>query len=197
MIVLDVETTGVNPEKCSILSIGAVDMNEPTHELYLECRAWDGAHVEPEALVVNGYSEKDMRDPSKMTETEAVSKFFEWLADRTNIMIAAQNPLFDIGFVQAAAARGHINFPLSHRSVDLHATAYVHMVGQGIEPPTKNRRSDINSDSIMAYVGIPAEPKPHIAINGAIWEAEALSRLLYGKNLLEKFASYPLPWVKG
>ena len=43
------------------------------------------------------------------------------------------------------------------------------------------------------YVGLPPEPKPHHALTGAKVEAEALSRLLFGKILLKEFAHYEIP----
>lgn len=192
MIVVDVETTGTNAEKHSIVSIGAVDMLEPNTRFYEECRMWDGAHIDPAALNVNGYTEDQIRDASKPPEGEIVAHFLAWLDGRSDMLLAGQNPMFDLGFIQAAAARNHLNIRISHRSIDLHTVTYMHMIAKGIEPPTRNKTTDINSDSIMEYVGIPAEPKPHIAINGALWEAEAFSRLLYGKNLLSQFAEYPL-----
>jgi len=102
--------------------------------------------------------------------------------------------MFDLGFLQAAAARHHIDFRIAHRSLDLHTMTYFHMVKRGIEPPMKNKKTDINSDGIMNYVGIPAEPKPHIALNGALWEAEAFSRLLFNRSLLSQFSQFPIPW---
>jgi len=192
MIVVDVETTGTDAGKHSIVSIGAVDMLEPNERFFEECRVWDGAHIESDALKINGYTEDQIRDPSKAGEGDVVAHFFSWLKGRPNMLLAAQNPMFDLGFITAAAFRAHLDIQLSHRSIDLHTVAYMHMVKQGIEPPTKNKKTDINSDSIMKYVGIPAEPRPHIAINGAIWEAEALSRLLYGRNLFEQFKQYSI-----
>ncbi len=56
----------------------------------------------------------------------------------------------------------------------------------------KDGKSLLDSDAVMTYVGIPTEPKPHIALNGALWEAEAISRLLYQKNLLSQFEQYPI-----
>ena len=195
MIVVDVETTGTDPQKHSIISIGAIDMNAPSETFYLECRMWDGAHVEPAGMEVNGMSVEGIKDLRKPEEGEAVTTFFEWLKFREDGVIGAQNPLFDLGFLQAASKRHHIDFRLAHRSIDLHTVTYMHMVKRGLTPPVKNKRSDINSDSIMAYVGIPAEPKPHIAINGAVWEAEAFSRLFFDKVLLEKFSTFRIPWM--
>jgi hypothetical protein len=64
---------------------------------------------------------------------------------------------------------------------------------QGIEPPLEKQRSALNSDRVMKYVGIPPEPKPHNALNGAKWEAEAFMRLFYDKNLFPEFKEYPVP----
>ncbi len=195
MIVVDVETTGTDPQKHSLVSIGAIDFDNPTEQFYEECRIWEGAHIDPAAMVVNGFSEEDVRTQNKPEEGEIVKHFFTWFEGRGNQLVAAQNPMFDLGFLQAAAIRHHIDIKLAHRSLDLHTVTYFHMIKANVLPPVKNKKSDINSDGIMAYVGIPAEPKPHIALNGAVWEAEALSRLLFGRSLLPQFSQFPIPWL--
>ena len=45
----------------------------------------------------------------------------------------------------------------------------------------------------MRYVGLPEEPKPHKGINGAKFEAEAMSRLIYGRGLLKEFDCFEIP----
>jgi hypothetical protein len=45
----------------------------------------------------------------------------------------------------------------------------------------------------MNYVGLPSEPKPHRAINGARFEAEALSRLLFGRVMFDEFYNHAIP----
>jgi len=62
MIVLDVEATGTEPHKHSIVSVGALDIANPTNRFYMECRAWDGAHIMDEALAVNGFSREQVID---------------------------------------------------------------------------------------------------------------------------------------
>ena len=57
MIVVDVETSGLDDEKNSLLSIGAVDFYNPKNQFYGECRVREGAEVNPEALEVNGFTE--------------------------------------------------------------------------------------------------------------------------------------------
>ncbi len=59
--------------------------------------------------------------------------------------------------------------------------------------PLKNKRTDVKLDTILVYAGLPEETKPHNALTGAKMEAEAFSRLLFGKNLLQEFAHYSIP----
>ena len=96
-------------------------------------------------------------------------------------------------FIRNTAKRYHLDWNFAHRTIDLHSLCYMHMIKKGIAPPVVNNRTDLNSDTIMKYVGIIVEPHPHNALNGAKFEAEAISRLLYDKNLLPEFESYPLP----
>ena len=194
MIIVDVETTGTNPIKNSLASIGAIDFTDPTNRFYEECRVWNGAHIDEEALTINGYTFEKLIDPKKKSERELVTTFLEWIKEKAEHTIGGQNPFFDVGFIQAACGRNHLNFTLAHRTIDLHSITYFHMIREGINPPVEHKRSNLNSDTIMAYVGIPAEPKPHIALNGAIWEAEAFYRLFNNEGLFPEFKKFHIPW---
>jgi DNA polymerase III epsilon subunit-like protein len=195
MIVVDVETTGTEPAKHAFISIGAVDFSDPGRQFYGECCIWEGAHIMDEALAVNGYTREEVVDSSKKSEGELLREFIVWMNGSIDHTIAGQNPFFDTGFLQWGAYRNHIDFSAARRIVDLHSIVYFHMIRRGIPVPVKNNRTDINSDTIMNYVGIPAEPKPHVALNGAKWEAEAFSRLFYEGGLFNEFKQYPIPWL--
>jgi len=195
MIILDIETTGTNPWKHSILSIGAIDFLDPNRTFSKECQIRPGAHIDEEGMRVNGMSREEINDPLKESEEKIVSDFFKWAMASIDHTIAGQNPSFDISFLQAASENYGLNFPLAHRTHDLHSICAMHMVKRGLSLPIENCRSALNSDAIMNYVGIPAEPKPHIAFNGAKWETEAFSRLLYDKTFFEEFKEYKIPWI--
>jgi len=195
MIVLDIETTGTNPEKHSIVQIGAVNFEHPEQIFNELCHIWDGAHMDQDSMKFIGYSEEVAKDATKQTEEQIVTKFLAWILEQQERTIAGQNPSFDTGFIRSACARYGINNTLAHRSIDQHSIVYAHMIKRGMTPPVAHHHSAINSDFIMEYVGIPTEPKPHIAIYGATWEAEALSRLLYDKPLLSQFEKFPIPWL--
>jgi DNA polymerase III epsilon subunit-like protein len=195
MIVLDVETSGTDPKKHSILSIGALDFDDPTNQFYDECRAWDGARVEEEALRINGFSRAEALHPERKSETELVASFIAWATDRPKERtFAAQNVSFDSDFVRAACERAGIDFPFAKRTVDIHTLAWSHMISRGAVPPTENHHSALNSTTILAYCGLKEEVKPHNALTGALWHAEVIARMAYTKNIIPEFSSYPIPW---
>lgn len=197
MIVVDVEASGVSYEKCSIVSVGALDLADPTRQMYAECRIWDGAHVEEGALAVNGFTESQITDPAKQSEAELVRQFIAFAEESPEQTFAGQNPSFDRDFLRAAAVRaGHTNWPFAHRTIDTHTLCYMHMVKRGVVPPTDSlkKHSALNLDAVLNYCGIPSEPDPHNALTGAKCHGEVISRLLYGKKLLPEFEKFAIPW---
>lgn len=195
MIVVDVETTGTEEDKHSLISIGAVDFLNPSRRYYRECKIFEGAHIMEEALVVNGKTEQELHDPAKMSDADMVIEFIAWVEKSQSIMFAAHNTMFDFGFLKATCERNHINFPFPVRTIDLHSVCFTHIMLAGLEPPMEDGKSDINSDYVMKYCGLPAEPRPHVAINGALYEAECFSRLLRNQKLLPEFQQYEIPWI--
>lgn len=192
MIVVDVETTGVDTRRCSLLSVGALDFDNPTNQFYVECRAFDGAHVEKEALVISGFTAEQIRDTEKKTDREVVEEFLAWMKTCTEWTLAGQNPSFDRNFLEETAHRYHINWPLAHRTIDLHSVAYAEFLKMGKEIPRKNNHSALNLDRILTHVGLPTRAKKHNALLDAKLEAEAFSRLLHQKKLLSEYANFPL-----
>src|SRR5689334_6339521 len=121
MLVVDCEMTGLEPTLHSIVSVGAIDLDHPERQLYEECRAWDGAKIEDEALAVNGFSREQVSDASKQSEADAVHKFIAFAEGMSDTTIAGQNVFTDLYFLKAAAERaGHTAWPFAHRIIDIH-----------------------------------------------------------------------------
>lgn len=197
MLVVDVEASGVEAHKHSIVSLGALDLMNPTNRFYMECRVWDGAHISDEALEVNGFTKAQITDPNKGSEADLVHAFLKWSENLSNRTIAGQNPSFDRDFVKYACERaGHTAWPFAHRTIDTHTLAYMHMVNRGLVPPIDpvHHRSALNLDAVLNYCGIPEEPQPHNALTGALSHAEVIARLLYGRKLLPEFEQFEIPW---
>jgi DNA polymerase III epsilon subunit-like protein len=196
MLILDIEGSGVNYEKNSIVSIGALDLDNPANRFYAECRVWDGAHIEEEALAVNGFTREEILDPNKMSEAELVRNFIAWSKDMHNRTLAGQNVSYDRDMAKAAAHRAHLDWNFAHRTIDVHTLCWMHMIKRGLVPPMdeEHHRSALNLDAVLTYCGIPEEPQPHNALTGALCHAEVISRLLHNKKLLPEFTQFEIPW---
>lgn len=193
MIVLDVETTGINPWKNAIASIGAVDFLYPKNQFYREVRISDDADIHDGALKVNGFTREELFDVHKPTLEKAIEAFIEWMSVCEEKTIAGLNPAFDRDFLHAAFRHIGIPFPFSHRTVDVHSLCYTHALKRGVPPLMRHGMTALSTDHILQYVGLPPEPRPHHALTGAKMEAETFARLIHGTPLLPEFKQYPLP----
>jgi len=193
MIIVDVETTGPHYFKHSITQIAAIELENPKNRFSVECRIFDGAEISEMTYEYNGYTDESLTDPNKITDVEACKAFLEWAESVKDKTIVGENPAFDRDFIRFTLLREDIEWPLGYRTIDIHTLAYSHHIQRGIPVPEKGGLSALRLDTTLEYVGLPTEPKPHTAINGALYEAEAVSRLLFKKPLLEEFKEYTLP----
>ena len=196
MLVVDVEASGTDYNKHSIVSVGALDLANPQNRFYEECRIWDGAHIMDEALEVNGFTREQVMDSNKHPESDLIHSFLQWSEKLEERTLAGQNVSFDRDFLRAAAERaGHTNWPFAYRTIDTHTLCYMHLITHGKQPPVEKKRSALNLDAVLKYCGIPAEPEPHNALTGALSHAEVIARLLYGRKLLPEFSQFAIPWA--
>ncbi len=194
MIVVDIETSGLDIEKCGILSIGAVDFLNPERYFYQECHIENDTVVEDKALEINGFSIKNITDNNKASEAQTIVAFLSWLDQSADHTLAGLNiSIFDIPFILSKSKKYGIGWYPNYRCVDLHSLCYAKYMSLDKEVPLKYSQSNINSDTIHIFAGIGAEPKPHHALNGAKYEAESFSRLIHGQNLLSDFKDNPVP----
>jgi len=180
MIVVDVETSGLNPNIHSLLSIGAIDFSNQMNTFYGELAPISNRSYTDEALKVNGIDIEEWKE--KQYPTLVMTNFSNWLERiEDNTILAGHNPTFDLNFVQLYAGLCGVNMPFRHRTVDLHSIAYAQF-GEGVGVVEKK----LTSDRIYELLKMKHEPKPHNALNGAKWETEAFNRLI----LNDQFAGY-------
>ncbi|MBU2523001.1 MAG: 3'-5' exonuclease [Nanoarchaeota archaeon] len=204
MIFLDVETTGLDRKACSMASVGIYD-NLTGKEFYEECGIFGGAKIEPKALEINGFTEEQLIDPDKKTLEEVLHDTLEFIKMSPNRTIAGANTEFDREFIQRAIRKYEI---LDESGRPLHfgggagydlLPIYMGLCEyRGLEIPTKNERNSVSLDVILSAMGLGPEPRPHNALRGAKLEAEAHSRMIYGRNLIEEYKHLPIPaiWAK-
>ncbi len=198
MLVIDGEFTGLDYDKHSIVSLGAFDFDNPDNRFYAECRIWEGAHIDEDALVVNGFSLAEVTDTKKMTEAELIESFLEWSEDLEDRTFVGQNVFVDLEMLRVATHRAGLNFPFAHRILDTHTICWTRMIRDSVEPPfdTEHHHSALNLSAVLDYCGIPKEPEPHNALTGALCHGEVASRLLFDQPLLPEFSEFPIPWLR-
>ena len=98
MIVVDVETTGVDPKENSLLSIGAVDFENPDNYFYGECKLRERAVINPKALDVNGFTIEKINSSEK-TCKELLEAFLLWANKIQDKTLAGHNVQFDYNFI--------------------------------------------------------------------------------------------------
>lgn len=167
MIIIDIETGGLDPLKHALLSIGAVD-HTTGETFYIECRAESDAELDDAALAINGFTRAQALDPAKPSRAAAYLQFLAWAAGRPTLVGGQQVGAFDLRFLRVIhdSIAGIVSWPFGHRSVDLHSVAYAKL-GQSL-----------GLDGILKAVGLAPEPKPHHALTGARLEHEAFKVLL-------------------
>ncbi len=190
MIIVDIETTGLDPTKNSIVSIGALDFSNPENQFYGECRPLDGTVIDKKALEINGFSAEDLNRKNKSCQ-ELTEEFLNWAEKIEEKILAGENVWLDAGFLKKSAERIDRKWNFGHRLFDLHTLSYFHHLLQNKDLIKK--KSNLSLDETLKYVGLPQEPRPHNALTGTKMEAEAFSRLIYKKNFLKEFKKYPLP----
>lgn len=187
MIVIDIEASGLDPYRHGLLSIWAVELENPSNQFYGECYLEEGREVHPQALEVIGFTTEQIHDTSKDSARELIAKFVTWFSKIEDQTIAGHNVgYFDLRYLEMVSTKYGF-WRLGYRTVDLHTIAFVEAVRRGMKIPVKDSKSNLWLDMILSMIGLEPEPKPHIAINGAKLEAEAISRLLYGKRLFPEY----------
>ncbi len=184
MIIVDVETGGLDPERDALLSIAAIDA-QTRDEFYSLIRAPESLHISDDALRANGFERKACYSDERESELVVVDKFVEWLSMRDPAIIAGCNVKFDIAFINAAFKRSDIEDRqmLGHRSFDLQTLALVAHLLLVIDLPVKHELPSMSLDSILLVVGLSRLGAVHNALEDAKLTLQAIEMLL---NLIRR-----------
>ena len=145
MIVVDVETTGLDPQKHSIVSLGAVDFNDPSRNFYSECAPWVGAEIDPIALKINGFTKEELLDSRRKSLKMVMLEFLEWIQPCKNKVLVGENVFFDRDMLNTAFEKSAISFRFPSRIIDLHSLSCIYHLQQGKMFPTDNGKSILNT----------------------------------------------------
>ncbi len=169
--ITDIETTGDIPSRHEIIEIGLVVFDPNTFEiLETMSKKVKPENIEtavPEAILYNGYTEEAWKEAVSLRE--AMEEYGEKTKD---CMFCAYNVSFDWGFINESFAKFGIENPMAtrenHDRLDLLTLAW--------ERGLKNQDS-FSLKTACNLFGIPPEPEPHTALNGAMTSYELFKKL--------------------
>ena len=193
MIVLDIETSGLNFNKCGIWQIGALDLINPLNVFLDVARIDDKDEIEEGALRVTGKTFNELRDTNKKSQKELIENFFNWFNKTEYKNCICQNPQFDLGFLITKSVKYGLEIPFHHRAFDLHSIAsfkYFQIYGKFL---IKEGKSDMGLTNTLKFCGLEDNRKTHNALEDCKLTAECFSRLIYGKNLFSEYNNFKIP----
>lgn len=190
MISIDCEMTGLDLEKSALISIGAIDLKKPERRIYIEMRPFEGADINDESIAYCGYTREQL-PRLLLSQKEGLMLLKDFLDESDERNVLGQNVSFDVYFLNRAFTREGVECQIPYRVLDLHSAICTKLILTGQEIPFLERKTTLNLDTLLVMSGIPEEPRPHIALTGALSAAEVYFRLIEGRAVLPEFSQYP------
>ncbi|MEK7643381.1 MAG: 3'-5' exonuclease [Patescibacteria group bacterium] len=164
----DLEMTGLNPTEHEIIEIGLIVADATTlQELdRFETRVHP-QHLETanyQSLQFTGYNEQNWANALSLKDA-----LTEYSKRATGSVFAAWNTPYDWMFLVAAYQKERLEIPLDYHTLDIFSIAY--------EKMRDDEHFSIKLTKLCTSLGIPREPMPHRAINGAEQAFELYKKL--------------------
>ena len=133
-ISIDLETSGLRPEKHGIIQIGAVATGETEEDfkgyfvsdcnphLGLNSGEYKAVSIDQGALDVNGFDRDRIEAATPLVTVE--HNFYKWLTKWPNPVMVCQNTPFDIGWLQRDFTRLGLDCNIFRRTLDTCAMGF-------------------------------------------------------------------------
>lgn len=167
LAITDIETTGLDPIGHEIIEIGLILVDQKTLEAQeqwsVKIQPENIETASPEALAVNGYKPEDWENAYKL---KMAMKFYQ--KKTKEAIFVSHNVTFDWSFIYEAFTKCDLTSLMDYHRLDLFSIAW------GIHPQGLKK---YNLVGLCEHFGIPKEPDPHKAINGANVALKVLQKL--------------------
>jgi len=167
MIILDIETTGLDPRRNCMLSLGAVDF-ATGKEFYGECSVYPESLFDDVAMEINGFKREDVLPGRKQRADDLYWEFVKWTIQFEGPKILGGHNIGSFDFLFLRELHNRAWFPkwsFGFRTVDLHSVAFSVL------------HESLSHSDICRRLGLQPEPKPHNALEGARSERNAFMEL--------------------
>lgn len=165
----DLEMSGLDPKKHEIIEMGLILADAQTLEilerLNLKIQPEDLASADPASLVFNGYSNEEWTDAVSLKDAMT-----EYARLTQGALFAAWNSPYDWSFIVQAFYKTGLQNSMDYHTLDVFTAGY--------EKLAHNPDVEVfKLSGLCKYFGIPKEPMPHRAINGAERAYEVYKKL--------------------
>ena len=167
--ITDLETTGLDFAIHEIIDIGLLVVDsvtlQVTNKLDIRVKPTHLDTATEEAMRINGYNETDWKDAVSLEEA------MKLYAEKTPTAIfLAHNVTFDWSFINEAFRSTKVKNLMDYHRLDLYTISWFLLKSTKIK--------GFNLNKIANFLGIPEEPMPHRAINGATTAYEVFKKLV-------------------
>jgi DNA polymerase III alpha subunit (gram-positive type) len=171
IIVMDFETTGIDPIIHDTIEIGALSVDHDAlkihHTFERKIKIQNPDTVQQAALDVNGYTPDRWRNAGELADV--LAEFTAWCYDG---IFCAWNITFEYRFLSEAFRRTGLINPFIERRyshhLDLPSMAWYAFGG---------KLESLGYEAVTKTLGLPPEMKPHQAIMGAFHNLEVMRAL--------------------
>jgi DNA polymerase III epsilon subunit-like protein len=211
MIVLDIETSGLDIGRHGICQIGAIELENPENVFCEDCKIDEQDEILLTAMQVHGRNEAVLRDSTKQSQKQLILNFLKWTNTCKNKIVVGHNIGWDLTFISSKCVRyglgEEFRKTLSSRSIDIHAIAQLKFKEvNGDFCVNEIGRSNMHFGKVLEFCGIKDERKSvkdnldvseegrvHDALDDVRLSAECYTRIMKGKGLFEEFKEFFIP----
>jgi len=173
VVSLDCETSGLDPKKDAIISVGAVRVDGCrilTSEA-LDIKLAPPETLDPESVTVHRLRKLDLE--GGLPVEAAMERVLEFVRNRP---ILGYHVAFDAAIIDQHVHRLY-GFRLPNRRIEL-AELYLKRCGR----PDSGLEADLRLETIAARLGLPVPKGRHTALMDAVFTAALYVRLLHGQR---------------
>jgi DNA polymerase-3 subunit epsilon len=177
LLVLDIESTGLDFHKHEIIQMAAVLLDKKTlkekkrFESYIKPRKW--ANRDPEAMAVNKIPWEALKSaPDMKTVLKQFQKTFG-----TKVTIAPYGTILDTLMLRVAYQQSHLKYEFDYHIFDIWPLLYTYLAKKNLLK-NKKRFAGFSLDDAAKHFRIKIPADRHTALTDVLVEAEVLRQIL-------------------
>jgi DNA polymerase III epsilon subunit-like protein len=171
-IIIDTETSGLNPVLDQLLEVSWVDVDDMFCQIKTLVLPHNPEDVSDKVAAINGYHDRGLSDESKWATPEQIEALF---AELDGVTLVGANPAFDAAFLREYAGDEGLPANWHYRLLDIESAGF--FMGGFEDVPgligVWQWFQDIHDE-----IGLPAIPKPDHTAEGDVRCVWSLLRLM-------------------